>query len=116
MGWLKITDDGVDDAEERQALRAMATAAGARIDDLEKAGRLTARAAAMLRRHYDHELTRALGETQAAERLGDAEREILEVERATLIDLRNRGEIDNVVLRRLQLILDMQEVQLNRTA
>jgi CPA1 family monovalent cation:H+ antiporter len=112
---LKVKDDGVDDAEERRALHAMAAATRGRLDELEKNGRLTAPSAAMLRRHYDRELTRALGETRDAERFGDVEQEILNIERSTLIELRNRGEIDNVVLRRLQLTLDMQEVQLNRS-
>jgi CPA1 family monovalent cation:H+ antiporter len=112
---LKIKEDGTDEAEERRALKAMATAARARIDAIEQEGRLEKSAAAMLRRHYDHELNRALGETDTAARLGDVEQEIVDIERATLIDLRNRGDIDNVVLRRLQLFLDMQEVQLKRT-
>jgi monovalent cation/hydrogen antiporter len=117
--WLKVEDDGASDAEERTALTAMAAAALATIADQERRGALDGHTAAALRRRYERERARAqhsgqgTREARAAEQMTVAEREILDVERGTLIALRNRGDIDNVVLRRLQTMLDMAQFQLD---
>ncbi|BDE07777.1 hypothetical protein WPS_30530 [Vulcanimicrobium alpinum] len=42
--------------------------------------------------------------------------DLVEVERATLIATRKRGDVDNKVLRRLQLTLDMAQTELERMA
>ena len=60
--------------------------------------------------HRDGEAPR---EDELAKQFIDAEQQILDTQRSTLIQLRNHGEIDNVVLRHLQLILDMQQAQLD---
>jgi hypothetical protein len=38
----------------------------------------------------------------------DAEQEVIAAQRAVIIEMRERGEIDNVVLRELQAELDLQ--------
>jgi len=55
-------------------------------------------------------------EDTIAHQLVGAQQEILDAQRSTLIGLRNRGEIDNVVLRHLQLFLDMHQVELDERA
>lgn len=115
--WLKVEDDGVNETEERKALVGMAAAALATIKELERRGTLDAQAASTLRRRYERQRARAqhLGgatrEAKLAEQIAYAEQEILNVERETLIELRNRGDIDNVVLRQLQTMLDMEQFQ-----
>lgn len=100
----------------------MAAAAIARIDELERRGQLEPQILGLLRRRYQRQKTRvarnrgdaeAKHEDKVAQQLVEAAQEILDAQRSTLIDLRNRGEIDNVVLRHLQLILDMQQAQLD---
>ncbi len=66
-----------------------------------------------LRRRYDG--------SDEAEQRGVLERyaveyELLEAERATIVELRRRGEIENKVMRRLQLTLDIAETELQRFA
>jgi monovalent cation/hydrogen antiporter len=122
---LKVEDDDVSRAEERKAVGAMAAAALARLDELEGRGQLESRIAEVLRRRYERRMAQfgrnrgtveADREDKMAQQLARAEQEILDAQRAALIDLRNRGEIDNVVLRHLQLLLDMQQAQLDERA
>jgi hypothetical protein len=44
----------------------------------------------------------------------DAERRLLAAERQALLEMRERGSIDNSVLRRLQQVLDISEERLQR--
>jgi CPA1 family monovalent cation:H+ antiporter len=122
VAWLKVEDDDVSETEERKALGAMAAAAIARVDELERRRQLEPQIAGVLRRRYQGRKAHAARnrgdvevqhEDKAAQQLVEAEQEILDAQRSTLIDLRNRGEIDNVILRHLQLILDMQQAQLD---
>jgi monovalent cation/hydrogen antiporter len=122
---LRVEDDGVSGKEERKALGAMAAAALARVDEIEHRQMVEPRITEILRRRYQREMARAVRnrndveakiEDKSAQQLIGAEQEILDAQRSTLIDLRNRGEIDNVVLRHLQLFLDMQQAQLDERA
>ena len=45
-------------------------------------------------------------------RLVSLERELIGIQRSTLIDLRDRGAISDGVLRRFQVLLDLEESQL----
>src|SRR5207253_3033834 len=119
---LKVEGDDVGEMEEKKALGAMAAAAIARVDELERRGQLEPQIAGVLRKRYQRRKAHAARtrgaagaehEDKVAQQFAGAEQEILDAQRSTLIDLRNRGEIDNVVLRHLQLILDMQQVQLD---
>jgi CPA1 family monovalent cation:H+ antiporter len=118
----RLEVDDVGEMEEKKALGAMAAAAIVRVDELERRGQLEPEIAGILRRRYQRRkahVARNRGdagaehEDQVAQQFARAEQEILDAQRSTLIDLRNRGEIDNVVLRHLQRILDMQQAQLD---
>ncbi len=113
--------DDASEAEERHALRVMAEAALARIEECQRAGWLEPENAEILRRRYRRRqaaaaLPRRSEALDDAEQLVRAARVALDAERAALIALRDRGEIDNVVLRRLQLLLDMEQAQLESRA
>ncbi len=102
--------------EERDELRAAlvrsADAALARISELESEGRIDADHAAALRDRYEHRRELQLG-ADAQPALDHAahhrtvEREIIEAQRQAIIDMRESGEIDNVVMRRVQADLDL---------
>jgi hypothetical protein len=63
----------------------------------------------MLRHQFEH--TRNANASAAA-----AETEIIAAQRRAFIDMRARGEIDNVVLRRVQSTLDLMASRLAVTA
>jgi len=111
--------DGEDEEAEdvRRAIVGIAKAALQRIDVLERDGRLDAAHAADLRRRYEHEklvTQKAIGAgpPEAERRRWQAEREVIEAQREALIQLRERGEIDNAVLRRVLTTLDLSERRL----
>jgi CPA1 family monovalent cation:H+ antiporter len=102
--------------EERDELRhaqvRSAEAALQRIRELEAEGRVDADHARVLRKRFEHrrELELAGEDPSAvdhAARHRDVEREVIEAQRNAIIELRERGEIDNVVLRRVQAELDL---------
>jgi head-tail adaptor len=94
----------------------MAEAALARIEELERDGRLTTDDAARLREMYEHKREHAAGHPQEERERLAAEREVLVAQRDALIDLRERGEIDNTVLRQLQRSLDIAEERLRHAS
>jgi CPA1 family monovalent cation:H+ antiporter len=91
------SSDDEDEAEIRTALAAMLSAATSYIDGM------VLRSERRLRAH-DADARREL--------TLDQERQVVEEERATLISLRNRGEIDNTILRKLQYKLDLADAAL----
>jgi CPA1 family monovalent cation:H+ antiporter len=109
---LHVASDTEERDELRLALIRSAEAALVRIDELESEGRIDFAHADALRRKFEHsrDLHRA-GEDQHAvdhaTRHRDAEREVIAAQREAIIELRERGEIDNVVLRRVQADLDL---------
>jgi CPA1 family monovalent cation:H+ antiporter len=115
---LHVADEGDEEAEDvRRAIAGIAKAALERIGSLEREGRIDAAHAADLRRRYEHEkhLTHspaAAGVPEEERRRWHAEREVIAAQRRALIDLRQRGEIDNVVLRRVLTSLDLAERRL----
>ena len=115
--WLRVKDDGADDREERIALAKTAHAALTRIDELAKDGSVDPALLQVLRARFaarwdefggdEHNekaarLTRAYRQTQC---------QLLEIQRKELVRLRDAGEIDNTVLRRLQRALDLQTAE-----
>jgi monovalent cation/hydrogen antiporter len=109
---LKIPDTDEDEANElRTALNAMYQAASSYLDGLVQRGEIDAQSATMLRRRSERRLHSHDGDPENV-RLVDQEREVVTEERAALVALRNRGEIDNTVLRHLQRKLDLAEVAL----
>jgi hypothetical protein len=109
---LHIVGDTEERDELRLALTRSAEAALERIDQLEEEGRIDAGHARSLRRDYEHKRDLHSGtgdDTDPAHvaRHLDVERELIAVQRRAIIELRERGEIDNVVLRRVQADLDL---------
>ncbi|MFN2459200.1 MAG: hypothetical protein ABR591_00705, partial [Candidatus Velthaea sp.] len=107
-----------EDDELQRALKATSDAAVARIGVLERDGRLRPNEAQALRKRYDHR--HRLHQTahdrvvdEEMQRLVAAEREVLAAEREALLDMRARREIDNVVMRDLQLALDLTDSRLS---
>jgi CPA1 family monovalent cation:H+ antiporter len=91
----------------RRALIASSEAALARIDELETDGRIDADHAEALRAKFTHkrDLQQGDADHHAAQHV-EVERELIAAQRNAIIQMRERGEIDNVVLRRLQADLD----------
>lgn len=116
---LAVADDGSEERKDLdRAVEALSHAALETIDRLERDGRLDPRHAWVLRRRYEplSELRRASGTAAAVRerrRSASAEHEVIEAQRAALVALRERGEIDNAVLRRIQRSLDLAESRLD---
>lgn len=114
---LHLTPGGDEEREEKQ--RALVVTAGAaldRIGELERAGTLDAAHAQTLRTRFEHrrEINRAAERGRDhLRRHFDVERELVEAQRDALIDLRERGEVDNAVLREIQAELDLAETRPN---
>ena len=116
---LHITDENDEESEDlRRAYKGTADAALARIGELERDGRIDVEHAQTLRRRYEHLRAQAGAhgpESQTHQRRHfAAEREVIDAQRKALIDLRERGEIDNAVLREIQRSLDLSESRLPR--
>ena len=106
-------DGGTEERDElRAALIRSSEAALKRIDELEVEGRIDTAHAETLRERFEHrrDLQLAADEQPAvdhAARHRDAEHEVIAAQRKAIIDMREQGEIDNVVLRRVQADLDL---------
>ncbi len=115
--WLNIKDDGAAVREERLALMATARAGLERLDELERDGKCPEGVAELHRRRLEArlaEFSADVGETPAARKTAafrHVQRELVAAQRAKLISLRERGKIDNTVLRRLQRVLDLEDVE-----
>ena len=115
--WLRITDDGAGLREERLALSVTARAALERVGELERGGsypleilrlhrtRLEARAKEFRNEGTDPEAAKV---TELYRR---AHCELLDAQRRRLIELRDAGQIDNTVLRRVQRVLDLETIE-----
>jgi Na+/H+ antiporter len=115
---LHMRGDDTEQAEVVRALRAANEAALRRLAELEQEGRVDPDLARELRERYEERLKRFERGTPANDRETLArfavERELIDAQRKTLVELRRRGEIENRVLRRLQLTLDIAETELER--
>jgi Na+/H+ antiporter len=119
---LGLKDDGADAHDEHLALAAMAEAVRGHLNDLERDGKIAPESAQHLRtwcangnRRFTFRgraATRAQDEVEA--RHHETMRELLKRQRESLVQARERGEIDNTVLRRVQTFLDMEELELDR--
>ncbi len=116
--WLKIKDDGAAIREERLALMTTARAGLERLDQLERNGNFPPEVLELHRKRLEArlaEFTAEGTETRAARTTAlfrRAERELIAAERAKLIELRERGRIDNTVMRRLQRVFDLESVEI----
>ena len=107
-------EQGTEERDElRLALVHTSEAAITRIGELQAEGRIDAPHADALRNIYSHRRDLQAGgnqdEQRHAARHTDIERELIGAQRTALIALRDHGEIDNVVLRRVQADLDYAE-------
>ena len=117
---LRPAGERDEEAEElRHAITGIATAALQRVDALEREGGIDSHHAGTLRRRYERKLRLAGDEPNRDEidddrRDAEAERDVIAAERRALIEMHRNGEIDNVVLRRVQRSLDLADQRTRR--
>lgn len=117
---LGVRDDEVDMREERRALSATAHAALSRLADIQRMcdvpksvlGPLEQRMRARTRQFTDIE-SGLQSSASGVEMYRRLERDILDVQRDELVRLRDRGEIDNTVMRRVQTLLDVETAEMD---
>jgi len=117
---LHISADDEESDELRSALIRASEAAIERIGQLEREGRLDADHATRLRETYEHRRDVHRNPDDGAKREhiarhADVELELIEAQRDAVIEMRERGEIDNVVLRRVQADLDAAATRRSKT-
>ena len=113
---LGVKDDGAAAREERIALAKTARAAIERLDELEREGKYPHDVLELHRKRLEARWGEFGGAdaASAARRTASyrqAQLELVEVQRAKLIALRNAREIDNTVLRRVMRTLDLLTVE-----
>jgi CPA1 family monovalent cation:H+ antiporter len=122
---LGIAEDGSAAQEEVQARLGAARAALDRLDAVATDDGLPAEVVKDLRGHFaarvEHLQAHADGtadeaHTAPAQGSRDLQRELVDLERRTVIGMRNRDEISDSVLRRIERDLDLEEVRLTRSA
>ena len=107
---LNVRGGDEEEVEMRNALLRTYEAALNRITELEREGRLDAAHAQTMRQNFEHRLeVQQKAEPERIAHLGqffDAEQEVIAAQRDVLLEMRDGGEIDNAVFRRLQSQLD----------
>jgi Na+/H+ antiporter len=118
---LDFAAEGAERAEEQRAREAITGVALHYLASAPKGDEIHGRAVEQLQDTYRNrakrfELAREACpntlEARFMTRLVSLERELIGIQRTTLIDLRDRGAISDAVLRRLQVLLDLEESQL----
>src|SRR5258708_4617356 len=118
---LDLHDDGASKRQETQARLTAAQAALSRVDELASQDEVSQELAQHLRRHYEARVRSITKRFKKAEDEPDEDhaityrqlqQEALQAERSTVIGLRNRGEINDEVLRRIERELDLEEQRL----
>jgi CPA1 family monovalent cation:H+ antiporter len=118
---LGLHDDGACARQETQARLTAAQAALARLDELALQDEVSQESARHLRKHYEAQVSSLTKRYKpAAEEAGAdhaltyqrLQREALQAERSAVIGLRNQGEINDEVLRRLERELDLEDQRL----
>lgn len=112
LRWLNVRDDGADSREERVALAQTSRVALERLNELARSEHIPPRLLELLRTRFSNrwnEFSRA----DESSRINSAlyrklVRDTIEAQRRSLIDLRNKGKVDNTVLRRIQRLLDLE--------
>jgi CPA1 family monovalent cation:H+ antiporter len=119
--WLRVKDDGSMDIEEREARLKANQSALARLHEIAESDPAKADALERLRIEYEDHVRQVEGaEAQSAGtplRLFSSEyerlsHEALQVERRTILELRNQSVINDEVLRRIQRDIDLAEARL----
>jgi CPA1 family monovalent cation:H+ antiporter len=118
--WLRLPDDDSAEREEVTARLAAARAALNRLEELVTEHKVSPSLAKRLRAQYEDRaahLDARLDGTDDSSSLDhlsahqQVRRELLDAERNTVIDLRNRGVINDEVLRRVQADIDLEELR-----
>lgn len=102
--------DVAEETEQNRAFAVMRRAALRRVDELEREGRIVRDHAHNLRSWYANRRKPAVDGRAASH---DVARELVTVERESLIEASERGLIDNTVLRHALAGLDLQELYLD---
>jgi Na+/H+ antiporter len=107
---LNIRGGDEEEVEMRNALLKTYEAALTRIAELEREGRLDTAHAQTMRQNFEHRLeVQQKAKPDRIAHLGqffDAEQEVIAAQRDVLLEMRDGGDIDNAVFRRLQWQLD----------
>jgi CPA1 family monovalent cation:H+ antiporter len=120
--WLKVEDDGAAQQEERTARLKANEAALARLDELANSNQISAIPLQRLRDEYEDRIRQleacdsppgALGNRLFSSEYEKMLHDTLQVERRTLIQLRNDGVINDEVLRLIQRDIDLAEARLH---
>jgi CPA1 family monovalent cation:H+ antiporter len=118
---LNFGDQGAERAEEHRAGEAISLVATRYLASAAKGDAIQQRAVKQLEAQYRHraegfEIARKVfpdnPEAHYMTRLISLERELIGMQRSTLINLRDHGSIGDDVLRRFQVLLDLEESQL----
>ena len=118
---LGLHDDGASKRQETQARLTAAQAALSRVDELASQDEVSQESAQHLRRHYEARVRSITKRFKKAEdepgedhaiTYQQLQREALQAERSAVIGLRNQGEINDEVLRRIERELDLEEQRL----
>jgi CPA1 family monovalent cation:H+ antiporter len=118
---LNFGDQGAERAEEHRAREAIALVAMRYLASAAKGDPIQRRAVKQLEGQYRHraegfEIARKVfpdnPEAHYMNQLISLERELIGMQRSTLINLRDHGAISDDVLRRFQVLLDLEESQL----
>jgi monovalent cation/hydrogen antiporter len=118
---LGLYDDGASERQETQARLTAARAALARLDELASQDEVSQGLAQHLHEHYEarvRSINKRFKKAEDEPREDHAmtyqqlQREALQAERSAVIGLRNQGEINDEVLRRIERELDLEEQRL----
>ena len=121
LRWLNFEPEGAESAEEQRALGAINQVALQYLASAQKGDEMRRRAVQQLQETYQNRADRFELTSRASPNTPESvylielvslERKLIGIQRTTLIDLRDRGEITDAVLRRLQVLLDLEESQL----
>ena len=116
---LHIREDDQDQREERLALSRIARVALIRLSSLRKEGRVPAPILAELQRHQRSRWREFADAKEGEEyrarvtsQYRAIQRELIGIQREELLRLRNRGKIDNTVMRRVLTLLDYEDEEI----
>jgi monovalent cation/hydrogen antiporter len=121
LRWLNFPTDDAERAEEQRARETVATVALQFLASTTKEDEIHRRAVRHLQDIYRNraegldladEARQHNSETTYLNQIDSLKRELVSLQRSALIDLRDRGTISDGVLRRFQILLDLEEARL----
>ena len=121
LRWLNFPADGAERAEEHRARETIAAVALQFLATTTKEDETHRRAVRHLQDSYRnraegldpaYQASKDKPETEYLNQIDSLERALIRLQRSALIDLRDRGAISDAVLRRFQVLLDLEEARL----